>query len=1124
MSETSSYLKKLRFKPKFKDTWAYSLLTNFRITILIILTVLTAGIFAFVNLPRRINPEVNIPIVFISTVYPGAGPNEVEQQITKPLENAIEQVEQIDQFSSNSQDNISTIVIEFSSRTNTDEATVDIQQAVETVTGLPAEAQEPKVIPLNFEDVPVISFLLTSTADQASLLRFSKQLQTKLEDLPQVQSVVVSGLEKTEVEILINPQVYTAYKISPFQLQEAITSALQTFSVGTVKTDSATMAITVELEQDQLTKLRQLPLLLNQSQIVLGEIAAVSLKSQPNQPPSFFADNSTPATKTVSFSIFKTVSAQLEEAASEAKKLTREEIEKTDNRYQMLIITDFDQEIADQFQNLIKDFSASILLVFLTLLLFLGIKQASIASFVIPLSFFATFAVMYVFNIELSFLSIFSLLLGLGMIVDDAIVMVSAMTDYFKTGKFTPSQTGLLVWNDFIAPTLSSNLTNIWSFLPLLIATGIIGEFTKVISYVVTIALIASTIIALMITIPLMIVVLKPNFPKRVINFALISGFLVITAIITYIFRTNPLIIFITLVWILLAIFSFKFRQSLQKKFFEKYTNFKKFAQKRTGKDFKLQNTKLVKKLIALGWQNKLKTGFISAKKPIALYKNFLKRVLSSKSAKRKIIITVVGLAVFSYLLVPLGLVENEFFPKTDEDSLYVSLELPAGTSLDATSRETLEILDQLKDIDGVEYVLADIGAEVEMTSISQLGETNKTRFSLRLKEDRQETSIQIAQKIRQRLAAYTKGEIQVVEISGGPPTGADVQTTLLGSDLATLQNLAQEVKTYLQNKEGVTNINISTKSGLSKLAFIPDKNKLLEKDISLTQIVGTLRFFTSGLQIDTLSLTEDECQEDCPVQLRVGQELSVNQLSEINLNNSRGELIPILSLGELKLKESPTRITRLNGQRSISISASVLPGFNNISIGQELETFVTTQLNLPEGYTWQTGGTNEENQRSVNSILQAMIIAAILILGTMVVELKSFRQAIIVMLVIPLAVSGVFIVFALTGTPLGFPALIGVLALFGIVVKNSIMIVDKINLNLDIGLEFKEAIADGASSRLEPILFSSATNIIGLLPITLSDPLWRGLGGAIISGLTLSGIIMLFFIPLVYDAWFKHD
>ncbi|MEO6508659.1 MAG: efflux RND transporter permease subunit, partial [Patescibacteria group bacterium] len=180
--------------------------------------------------------------------------------------------------------------------------------------------------------------------------------------------------------------------------------------------------------------------------------------------------------------------------------------------------------------------------------------------------------------------------------------------------------------------------------------------------------------------------------------------------------------------------------------------------------------------------------------------------------------------------------------------------------------------------------------------------------------------------------------------------------------------------------------------------------------------------------------------------------------------------------------------------------------------------------LNLPPGYSIQTGGVNEENQKSIQSILTAMILSVMLILITMIIEFRSFRQALIIVLVIPLAIPGVFYIFALTGTPLSFPAIIGVLALFGIVVTNAIVVVEKINDNRREGMPLREAIVDASGSRLEPILLTSVTSILGLIPITLSDPLWRGLGGAIISGLLFSGIVKLFFVPIVYYSWYKTD
>ena len=219
-------------------------------------------------------------------------------------------------------------------------------------------------------------------------------------------------------------------------------------------------------------------------------------------------------------------------------------------------------------------------------------------------------------------------------------------------------------------------------------------------------------------------------------------------------------------------------------------------------------------------------------------------------------------------------------------------------------------------------------------------------------------------------------------------------------------------------------------------------------------------------------------------------------------------------------MEPNPTRITREDGKRTLSVSAGVEKGYSISTLNKELESKADA-LNLPSGYSWKTGGVNDENNKSVQSIMQAMILSAALIFGTMVIQFNSFRKALIVLLVIPLAVSGVFILFALTGTPLSFPALIGILALFGIVVNNSIIMVDKINRNMDAGLPLDQAISEGAASRLEPILLTALTAIVGLIPITFSDPIWRGLGGAIIAGLTFSGVAKLLFIPVIYKVLF---
>jgi multidrug efflux pump subunit AcrB len=363
-------------------------------------------------------------------------------------------------------------------------------------------------------------------------------------------------------------------------------------------------------------------------------------------------------------------------------------------------------------------------------------------------------------------------------------------------------------------------------------------------------------------------------------------------------------------------------------------------------------------------------------------------------------------------------------------------------------------------------------------------------------------------------------GDVSVVEESAGPPVGSDVEIKIVGEDLQQLGVYADEVVNYLNEQPGVTNVDKSVKPSTSKLSFSSDNYAVVGSGTSNDQVGFWLRSFTSGFKLADARIGG----EDKEVVFRMNKDNPApEELGVVQVPTARG-LIPLQSLGEFKLEPNPTLITREDGLRSISVSASVESGYSVNDVNQDLGEYADNELELADGYSWMTGGANQENEESVQSILQAMLISLVLILATMVIQLGSFRKSVIVLLVIPLAISGVFIVFAITGTPLSFPALIGLLALFGIVVNNSIVIVEKINQNLKVGIKLRDAISDASANRVEPIMLSSLTTIMGLIPITITDPLWRGLGGAIIAGLTVSGLIMLFFIPVVYYSWFQGE
>jgi multidrug efflux pump subunit AcrB len=506
-------------------------------------------------------------------------------------------------------------------------------------------------------------------------------------------------------------------------------------------------------------------------------------------------------------------------------------------------------------------------------------------------------------------------------------------------------------------------------------------------------------------------------------------------------------------------------------------------------------------------------------------YYRLIYRILGSKSARRKVIVAIVSYSLIAFMLVPFGFVKNEFFPKSDYQEFVVSLEMSPGTTAARTQAEAVYLLEKLRQTPQTDFIVAEVGSGGQTGFMGSSSGNNLASITVHLPEEkkRSKKSMDIAEDIRKQFESYQAGKISVVEASGGPPAGADVAIKLSGDDLGQLDQIADQFVNQLKQQGGVTNIDKSIKPATSALVFVPDMTRLAQNGIGLDNLGLWLRVYGSGFTLDSVNFDQNSTEKE-DISFRFGSENpSVEQIGQLTVPTQTGAQIPLLALGKVISKANPTVITREDGKRTISVSAGVAAGNSVSDQNKKLQQFAAS-YNWPKGYDWKTGGVNEENQKSVNSILQAMIVAFILILVTMVVQFKSYRQAVLVLLVIPLAVSSVFYVFALTGTPLSFPALIGVLSLFGIVVTNSMFIVDKINMNIKQGMEFREAIADAGSSRMEPIILTKLCTVLGLLPITLSNPLWRGLGGAIISGLLIASSIMLLFIPAVYYNWFNPN
>ena len=1102
MKHVSTYLKQLKFDPRLLNSFIAKYITNLRLIILIVLGIALFGITSYSSLPRDLYPSVNIPMIYVTTVLPGANPKDVESLVTIPIEDSVNAVSKVKTISSSSLESVSSVVVEFETGTDLDKAKTDVQSAIDSVSALPTNAQKPTVTKIDLQKTPIWTFSLTGSGDRASLIRFSKALQQDLKDLKTIDNVTVDGVDEQEIQIIVKPDAVSTFNINPQQLIGAVKSALSPYPAGNVQTSGSIFSLTINPQIVTTDDIRNLKINLNGQVVALSDIAEIQEKSKPDQYPIYIGEKNkiVPA---VTFNVFRVTTVNIGTANADAQALINEKLKEKNGEFKLLNITNYAQAITDQFNELGKDLVETILLVAVILFLFLGARQAFVALLATPLTFLISFIVMNMTGISLNFISVFALLLSLGLLVDDTIVVVSAVTAYYRSGKFTPLQTGLLVWKDFVVAILTTTTTTIWAFLPILISTGIIGEFIKPIPIVVSTTLAGSFFVAMFITLPFILFLLKPNYPKRVVRLFKIILFILFIVISFAILPKNSLVFLQFISLMILVSIAYLIRK-----------NIANYFQAR----FKTKLTKANKEK----YREYLRSGIFSFQKVEFYYSRFIFRILSSAASRKKIITMVIIFSIFSFALVPFGFVKNEFFPKSNSDTLSVSVELPSGTSIYATRTEALKVLEKLTKTPDTDYVMLSLGSGYNPFGGGSASQNN-FNYTLVFKDKniRKNTSSDIAEILRKQFEGYNKGTLSVNEESGGPPSGSDIQIKLFGPELSVLNDYAGSVEDYLKSQPGVANVNRSIKSGTSKIVFVPDEQKMAGYGLTQDTTGFWLRLFATGIKIDSIKLDSDlNTSED--ITLRMNSSSSnAEDITGINIPTQNGP-IPLASLGKLVLQPNPTLITRESGKRTISITASVKKGYTTTEINAKLESFAKTKLNLSTGYSWATGGVNEENQNSVASILKAMIISILLIIITMVLQFNSFRKALIVILVIPLSISGVFIIFGLTQTALTFPALIGVLALFGIVVKNSILVMDKITANIKTGMEFSESIADAASSRLEPIALTSVTAIVGLIPITLSDPLWRGLGGAIIAGLTFSGTIMLFFIPVVYYIVFK--
>jgi multidrug efflux pump subunit AcrB len=505
----SLYLSQLEYKPKDGKTWLYFFIRNFRVTVMIVAGILLWGGISFYLMPLESMPEVKIPYGIISVTLPGASPEDMEELVVKKIESKVANLTGVKTVNSSALNSVAIVSVEFRAEEDLTDAIRRLRDAVSTAKNdLPTDASDPLVTEVSFSDSPVWTLVVTGPYDNFTLKKYADQVKTEIEKLAGTSKVTVSGGDTSEIRIVYDPEKLQQYGLSADMVNAMIRADNFSLPLGTIDISNFEYTLRTDGKLTDAKEVRNLPVSSMNGQIIkLSDVATVKEMAEQRDVFSKLSLNGNPPQNAVTLNVTKKTGSSILTLIDTGKQKV-EELKKNSLPKDLSIETtlDYSTTIRQDFNQLWEDGLLTILLVTMILFLFVGLKEAFVAGLAVPLVFASTFGLMRLFGVTLNFLSLFSLILSLGLLVDDAIVVVQATKQYLKSGKFTPEEAVLLVFRDFKILLFTTTLTTIWAFLPLLLATGIIGQFIRSIPITMSLTLAASFFIAIIINHPMAII------------------------------------------------------------------------------------------------------------------------------------------------------------------------------------------------------------------------------------------------------------------------------------------------------------------------------------------------------------------------------------------------------------------------------------------------------------------------------------------------------------------------------------------------------------------------------------------------------------------------------------------
>ena len=693
-------------------------------------------------------------------------------------------------------------------------------------------------------------------------------------------------------------------------------------------------------------------------------------------------------------------------------------------------------------------------LIFILIFLVLGLQKSLIASLSIPIAFLMTFTALSLQGATLNSMVLFALILSLGLMVDNSIIVMEGINEYINKHKKSPFEASLLsVWN-YKWPIISGTLTTVSAFIPMLLVSGIMGEYMAILPKTISATLLSSLFVAL---------IILPTLSHKIIKI-----------------RNN--------------------KKNQEQGVFSHKNNY--------IKDY------------FYGLHNYGANIFIRLQK---YYAKTLREILPHKKLKRLVILTASIIFIITASFPFIGLMKIEMFPKIDIEYFVVNIKLPVGSVLKKTEKIASKAERIISEIPELDNYVTNIGTS---TSLGLTGDRTATgpgtdsshlasiTVNLINKKDRDRKSFEIAESIRPALSKIQGATVTAEELSAGPPTGAPIEIRIKGEDAKILSLMSQNIEKALQEIQGIINVKNSIQDTTGEFTFTINKQKANYYGLDVTGIAGTLRSAIYGIKASTININGDDI--DITVKYNKNSINTVNDLEDIILFTYQGENIPLKQVAEVYLKPSVLNINHRNGDKTVTVTGNIEKGTNLQGALKQFDQKLQ-DIKIPDGYNITIGGEIEDIEKSFREIFYSMIVAIILISFILILQFNSFKQPLIIIFTLPLAIIGVIIGLTIMRVSFSLPAFIGIVSLAGIVVNDAIILIDKINKNIKIGMNYTDAIVEGGVARMQPIFLTSATTIVGILPLYFANELWQGLSLTIIFGLLFSTILTLFIVPLMY-------